>query len=92
MFSEVELNSSEPRKYSEAERREENERVRHLKFFVDFSMALIAQTPVSLQEAREIVEAVRQCAHRLFPGKEQTFELIYTPRFRRLISEKFGLQ
>lgn len=92
MPSEVELNSSEPGQYSEAERREENKRIKHLRLLVDFSMAVIAQTPISLQEAQEIVEAVRQRAHRLFPGKEQTFELIYTPRFRRLISEKFGLQ
>jgi hypothetical protein len=91
MLSEVEINSSESKEYSEAECREENKRVKHLRLLVDFSMALIAQTPISFQETQEVVEAVRQRAHRLFPGKEQTFELIYTPRFRRLISEKFGL-
>jgi hypothetical protein len=35
---------------------------------------------------------VRAEARRIFPDKEQTFELIYTPRFRRLIAEKYGLQ
>jgi hypothetical protein len=44
-----------------------------------------------LDEAQRIVQAVRQQAMRLFPGKEQTFELLYTPRFRRLIAEKFKL-
>jgi hypothetical protein len=44
-----------------------------------------------LDEAHRIVQAVRQQAMKLFPGKEETFELLYTPRFRRLIAEKFNL-
>ena len=84
-------NSEAMREYSEAEIREENERIKHLRRLVDFSMALIAQSPMSPDEARQIVQAVRGQAMRLFPGKEQTFELLYTPRFRRLIAEKFGL-
>ncbi|MFZ2446216.1 MAG: hypothetical protein WAW37_07660 [Syntrophobacteraceae bacterium] len=79
------------REYTEAEIKEENRRIRHLRRLVDFSLALIAQTQVSLEEAQAVVEGVRQHAKRLFPGKEDTFDLIYTPRFRRLIAEKFGL-
>ncbi|SPF44476.1 conserved hypothetical protein [Syntrophobacter sp. SbD1] len=86
------MENREPvRKYSEAEIREENKRIRHLRRLVDFSLALIAQSPMSLDEAHRTVQAVREHAMRLFPGKEQTFELLYTPRFRRLIAEKFGL-
>ena len=79
------------REYTEAEIKEENKRIRHLRRLVDFSLALIAQSPMSPDEARRIVQAVRQQAMRLFPGKEATFELLYTPRFRRLIAEKFNL-
>ncbi len=79
------------REYSEAEIQEENKRIRHLRRLVDFSMALIAQSPMSLDETHRIVRAVREQAMRLFPGKEETFELVYTPRFRRLIAEKFRL-
>lgn len=86
------MESSAPiRQYTEAEINEENKRIKHLRRLVDFSLALIAQSPVSLDEARRIVQAVRQQAMRLFPGKEETFELLYTPRFRRLIAEKFNL-
>ncbi|MGD0398503.1 MAG: hypothetical protein ABSC04_06270 [Syntrophobacteraceae bacterium] len=86
------MESSEPtRQYTEAEIKEENKRIRHLSRLVDFSLALIAQSPMPLDEAQRIVQAVRQQAMRLFPGKEQTFELLYTPRFRRLIAEKFKL-
>jgi hypothetical protein len=84
-------NSGPIRKYTEDEIKEENKRIRYLRRLVDFSMALIAQSPMSLDEAHRVVEAVRQQALRLFPGKEETFELLYTPRFRRLIAEKFSL-
>jgi 4-hydroxy-3-methylbut-2-enyl diphosphate reductase IspH len=86
------MENDEPKpQYSEAEIKEENKRIRHLRRLVDFSLALIAQTPMSLDEAQRVVQAVREQAMRLFPGKEETFELLYTPRFRRLIAEKFGL-
>lgn len=86
------MESSAPiHKYTEAEINEENKRIKHLRRLVDFSLALIAQSPMSPDEARRIVQAVRQQAMRLFPGKEETFELLYTPRFRRLIAEKFNL-
>ncbi len=86
------MESSGPiREYTEAEINEENRRIRHLRRLVDFSLALIAQSPMPPDEAHRIVQAVRQQAMRLFPGKEQTFELLYTPRFRRLIAEKFNL-
>jgi len=84
-------NSRSIREYTEEEIKEENKRIRYLRRLVDFSMALIAQSPMSLDEAHRVVEAVRQQALRLFPGKEETFELLYTPRFRRLIAEKFSL-
>lgn len=83
---------NEPRReYTEAETEEENRRIRHLRRLVDFSLLLIAQSPMSIEEAQRVVQGVRQHACHLFPGKEETFELLYTPRFRRLIAEKFGL-
>ena len=78
--------------YSESDRREEEKRVRHLRRLVDFSMALIAQTRLPPKEAQELVQAVRNQAYQLFPDKKETFELIYTPRFRRLIAEKYRFQ
>ncbi len=84
-------NSEYERRYTEAEIMEENKRIRYLRRLVDFAHALIAQSPMSIDEARRVVQAVREQAIQLFPGKEETFDLLYTPRFRRLIAEKFGL-
>jgi len=70
---------------------EENRKVKTLRFLVDFSLAFIAQTEMPLEQARSVVQGVRSQALRLFPGKEETFDLIYLPRFRRLLNEKYNL-
>ncbi|UCD71376.1 MAG: hypothetical protein JSW70_10345 [Syntrophobacterales bacterium] len=69
---------------------EENKRIRFLRILVDFSMHLILQGDLPYEEALKVVEGVKGHACRLFPGKEETFELIYRPRFRRILTEKYG--
>ncbi len=75
----------------EKEIREENRRIRYLRFLVDFSILSIQQDDLSLEEAQNLVEDVKKAACNLFPGKEETFELIYRPRFNRVIEERFSL-
>jgi hypothetical protein len=75
----------------EDEVREENRKIRYLRFLVDFSILSIQQDDLTLEEAQGIVENVRRASCSLFPGKEETFELIYRPRFNRVIRERFGL-
>ncbi len=70
---------------------EENRRIRTLRLLVDFSLAYLAQTKLPLEEAQAVVEGVKKQALRLFPEKEETFDLIYLPRFRRLLREKYHL-
>ncbi len=69
--------------------REENRKIRYLRFLVDFSILSIQQDDLVLEEAQELVENVKRAACGLFPGKEETFELIYRPRFNRVIGERF---
>jgi hypothetical protein len=76
----------------EGEVRAENRKIRFLRFLVDLSIATIQQSDLSLDEALKIVEDVKRTTCNLFPGKEETFELIYRPRFQRVIRERFGLQ
>jgi len=75
----------------EGQVREENRRIRYLRFLVDFSILSIQQDELSLEEAQKLVEDVKKAACNLFPGKEETFELIYRPRFNRAIEERFSL-
>jgi hypothetical protein len=69
---------------------EEDRRVRQLRIAVNLALSVIGQTEMSLAQAQEMVAATRSMALRLFPGKEMTFDLIYLPRFRRLLAERFG--
>jgi hypothetical protein len=74
----------------EKEIREENRKIRYLRFLVDFSILSIQQDHLHLEEAQDLVENVKRAACSLFPGKGETFELIYRPRFNRVIQERFG--
>jgi hypothetical protein len=68
---------------------DENRRIRTLRVLVDFSLAYLAQTEMPMEEAWAVVAGVKKQALRLFPDKEETFDLIYLPRFRRLLQEKY---
>lgn len=78
--------------FREEEVAEENRRIRRLRFLVDFWLQLIMQADLSRDEALQVVEHVKKQACSLFPGKEETFELIYRPRFMRIIEEEYGGQ
>ena len=69
---------------------EEERRLRMLRFVVDLNQAiLMQQTDLTLRESFDILKKTRQAARNLFPGKDDVFELIYTPRFMRIIRERF---
>ena len=79
-------------KQSEKQKIEEEERrVKTLRLLVDFSLAYLAQTKLPLEEAQAVVAGVKKQALQLFPEKEETFDLIYLPRFQRLLREKYRL-
>jgi len=70
--------------------REENRKIRFLRFLIDLSILSIQQGDLTLEEASAMVSDVKRAALNLFPGKEAAFELIYRPRFQRVIAERFG--
>lgn len=71
--------------------REENRRLRYLRFLVDLALLEIRSGHVTKPQAEKMVENIRSQALQLFPGKELAFDLIYRPRFRRAITETFQL-
>ena len=69
----------------------ENKMLRRLRLLVDLTFATIAQdNSLTLEEAWDHVRALKGAAVAMFPGKEETFDLIYLPRFSRLLAERFG--
>ncbi|MGC8917512.1 MAG: hypothetical protein ACP5NF_11110 [Thermoanaerobaculum sp.] len=72
--------------------REENRRIRHMRILVDLTAQILAEDPgLKLCEALRLVEAARQAVVRMFPGKEETFDLVIRPRLERIIMERFQL-
>jgi hypothetical protein len=56
-------------------------------------MQVIAQDPkLTFEEASQMVADSRAAALAMFPGKELAYDLLYRPRFQRLMSERFRLQ
>jgi len=45
------------------------------------------QSNLTVDDAQGLVEGIRARILALFPDGEETYELIYAPRFRRLIDE-----
>jgi hypothetical protein len=69
---------------------EEDRRARQLRMIVDLTSSVIMQGGIDGREAQALVAATRRRALELFPGKEDTFDLILAPRFARLICEFVG--
>jgi predicted HTH domain antitoxin len=76
---------------TQAEIREEARKVRRLRLVVDLVMSTLAQSDLSLEEAAELAASARQYALQLFPDKGPTYDLIYRPRFQRLLAEKYKM-
>jgi hypothetical protein len=68
---------------------DENRKVRRLRFIVDFALQFIRTQQISHDDAMAVVEGVKKHALKLFPDKEDAFDLIYAPRFKRVLNEKF---
>ena len=67
-------------------------KIRQLRTLVSMATSVLyQQDPLSLDEAIRLIEGLRRSILRLFPGKEKTFDLIYGPRFRRILYERFPL-
>ena len=70
-----------------AEIQEEQLRLRYLRALVDLAAQVIMQSRLDRSEARKLVEATRHQILLLFPGQDETYDLIYRPRFERLLLE-----
>jgi hypothetical protein len=71
----------------------ERKKVRRLQFMMSMVMNVIGQDDhMPIEEASELIASARQAALNMFPGKELAYDLIYRPRFQRLLHEKYQLQ
>ncbi len=71
--------------------REEEKKMRRLRFIVDLAEAVLMQSSLSLRESLDLIDQTKKAALVLFPDKESVYDLIYMPRFRRIIAERFTI-
>lgn len=71
--------------------KEEDKKIRYLRRMVDFTIILIIQSDMPLEDAARHAAAARDFALKLFPDKGEVFDLVYGQKFRRLLTDKYRL-
>jgi hypothetical protein len=77
---------------TQAEIDEESRRARRLRIVVNLTLDVISQGHLPYDEAIELVAAARRVALQLFPEKGATYDLIYAPKFARLMRELYRIK
>jgi hypothetical protein len=74
------------------ERAEEQKLIRRMQMMMNMVMQVIAQdATLSVDEASQMIADSRKAALAMFPGKELAYDLIWRPRFQRLMRERFRM-
>lgn len=74
------------------EEQEERRQIRRMQMMLGMVMQVIAQdASLSIDEASQMIADARHAALTMFPGKELAYDLIWKPRFQRLMQERFRL-
>lgn len=71
---------------------EESKLIRRLQMMMNMVMQVIAQDgSLTIDEASQMIADSRKAALAMFPDKELAYELIWRPRFQRLMRERFRI-
>ena len=71
---------------------EEGKLIRRMQMMMNMVMQVIAQdSTLTVDEAAQMIADTRKAALAMFPGKELAYDLIWRPRFQRLMRERFRI-
>ncbi len=71
---------------------EEQKLIRRLQVMMNMVMQVIAQdASLTVDDAAQMIADSRKAALAMFPGKELAYDLIWRPRFQRLMRERFRI-
>ena len=74
------------------EQAEEQKLIRRLQLIMNMVMQVIAQdATLTVDDASQMIADSRKAALAMFPGKELAYDLIWKPRFQRLMRERFRI-
>jgi hypothetical protein len=82
-----------PSAQSSQEKQEEQRKIRRLQMMMDMVMSVISQDDkLTVDQAAELVADSKKAALAMFPDKELAYNIIYKPRFQRLMRERYRIQ
>jgi len=77
---------------SAEERAEEQKLIRRMQMMMNMVMQVIAQdASLTVDDAAQMIADSRKAALAMFPEKELAYDLIWRPRFQRLMRERFRI-
>jgi hypothetical protein len=71
---------------------DESRRIRRLRILVQLTLETIAGGDLPLEDASRMIAETRNVALHMFPGKENVFDLLYRPKFQRMMHAVYRLQ
>jgi hypothetical protein len=82
----------QPARLDAEEKMREQRLIRRLQMMMNLVMQTIAQdSSLTIDEAAQMIADSRRAALAMFPGKELAYDLIWRPRFQRLMRERFRI-
>jgi len=88
----VAATAAESARLEAEERMQEQKLIRRLQMMMNLVMQTIAQDgSLTYDEAAQMIADSRKAALAMFPGKELAYDLIWRPRFQRLMRERFRI-
>jgi hypothetical protein len=69
---------------------DEERRMRFLRFVVDLTRQILLESQLTRDEAVMLISSTRRCVLKLFPDKGEVYDLIYAPRFEKILLERWG--
>jgi hypothetical protein len=71
---------------------EEQKLIRRMQMMMSMVMQVIAQDgSLSIDDASQMIADSKRAALAMFPGKELAYDLIWKPRFQRVMRERFRI-
>ena len=67
--------------------RDEQRRVRRVQAIAHVTTSLLMQARLSRSDGEALVAYARERILELFPGRDETYEIVCAPRFRRVLDE-----
>jgi hypothetical protein len=91
-LNELNARSTEDGVVNAEDRAEEQKLIRRMQMMMNMVMSVIAQdASLTVDEASQMIADSRKAALAMFPGKELAYDLIWRPRFQRLMRERFRI-